>query len=96
VDFGATLLAVYLELAACAGLSNPKPPPTIVIQRGEWVRCPDVTPDGKCSGLHRGHRILVTYGTTDALRHELLHDVLCQLGDCDPRHQRPEWTRCMP
>jgi len=28
--------------------------------------------------------VRVGYGTTYAIPHELLHVVLCQLGDCDP------------
>jgi hypothetical protein len=99
----ADLVEVYLSEAACAGLSNPKPAPTILLRSGNKVDCVGVTPDGLCSGLHTNHprRIYITYSSAASLPHEFLHDVLCQLPrsvnpyGCDPKHQSPLWQTCV-
>jgi len=93
---GALLLAIYLDVAACVGLENPKPPPTLIIKSGESVSCRGVTKSGRCSGVYRrrGRRINVVYSTTGAFRHEYLHDVLCQVGRCSRKHREPEWETC--
>jgi hypothetical protein len=103
-DGTAALEDLYRAEAACAGVENPKPPPRLEIRPGRRIRCPGVTPNGLCSGLHlrRARRILVTYATTYAIPHELLHDLLCQLPraanphGCDRAHQSPLWRRCLP
>jgi hypothetical protein len=94
--------AVYRAEAACVGLERPKPPPTVEIRPGRYVRCPGATPNGKCAGLHHPRKIIVAYATAAAIPHELLHDVLCQLPrdvnplGCDSRHLSPFWSTCVP
>jgi hypothetical protein len=103
-DGTAALDALYRAQAACVGVARPQPPPRLEIRPGAKIRCPGVTPNGLCSGLHtrRPRRIVVTYATTYAIPHELLHDLLCQLPraanpyGCDPDHESPLWQRCLP
>lgn len=99
----AGLETLYRAEASCVGVAQPKPPPALEIRAGTRVRCRGVTADGTCAGLHRERprRVIVTYATTDAIPHELLHDVLCQVPralnpyGCDRRHESPAWRRCL-
>lgn len=101
--------ATYLALAACTGLMRPLPPPTVVIGPGDGVACAALAGrcldaactrryPTRCTGLHTMHprRVRVGFATTDALPHELLHDVLCQLGNCDHRHEGAAWGAGLP
>jgi len=91
------ILALYLGLATCAGLTDPRPePPRIVFSSAVKVSCPGVTASGWCKGVyHPSSRSIVTslqYPGTIA--HELFHDILCQEGHCDPQHRDPRWQTC--
>lgn len=100
---GPWILAMYLHLAACAGVANPGTPPRVIIGPKEYVPCPTalvgtcydasckVRYDGECAGLHRGHRVYLGTKTTGALPHELLHEIL----HGDVKHANAAWTRCL-
>ncbi len=99
---GAAAMYLYLAQAKCVGLQHPKPYPAAVrILPGDGFRCGDASPTGRCAGMHTSRTITLSYGTTDAFPHELLHAVLCQLPardnpyGCDPDHQSPYWTTCI-
>jgi len=97
---GQAVLALYLAQAGCLGIDTPEPPPTIVVRPGAHLPCPELTSNGKCSGIHRGRKVIVSYGTVSAIPHELLHDLLCQIPrdrnpyGCDPHHDSPYWQAC--
>jgi hypothetical protein len=85
---------LYAEQARCAGVTHPKPLPAIRVVPREKFWCGQASPNGWCAGLHTRRSITVTQDGA-ALSHELFHHVLCQLGDCDPRHKSPLWGECM-
>ncbi len=95
----------YLAKARCVGLAHARALPRIIILPGDRVSCPQVTPGGLCAGVHLSgarRRIYVSYATVNAIGHELLHDVLCQLPrrenpyGCDPHHKSAYWQLCLP
>ena len=99
---GAAALYLYMAQAKCAGLDHPRPYPAVArIIPGEGFRCGDASPTGWCAGLHTAREITLSYATTDAWPHELVHAVLCQLPrsknpyGCDRHHRSPLWQRCM-
>ena len=99
---GAAAMYLYLAQAKCVGLEQPRPYPAAVkIIPGEGFPCGSASPTGLCAGLHTARNIKLSFGTTDAWPHELLHAVLCQLPEsanpygCDPGHKSPYWQSCI-
>ena len=99
---GSAALYLYLAQAKCVGLEHPRPYPAVArIVPGHGFPCGRASPTGWCAGRHTAHRITLSYTTTDAWPHELLHAVLCQLParlnpyGCDTHHQSPLWQRCL-
>ena len=98
----------YRVIAACVGLERLKHIPNMIILHRLKVPCNVLLEkkgkNGKRKRIHfcRGvyniklRTITVSIHTKGVTDHELLHDVLRQVGRSDPYHHDPEWQYCLP